>query len=111
MIRGMQNPVVSRTSVRKVPRGMAQAATPPSWKILRRTSTLKGSIHRPLYSTCVPLPSPSAVLLPSRFWGGPWANHLPASMDHTQGSASLHRLHFHPLFAGDQQDLMDCPWG
>ena len=39
------------TSTRKVLMGIARAATPPSWKIFSLTSTLKGTMPRPLYST------------------------------------------------------------
>lgn len=39
------------TSTRKVLMGIAKAATPPSWKIFSLTSTLKGTMPRPLYST------------------------------------------------------------
>ena len=66
-------------SVRKVPSGTAQAATPPSWKIFKRTSTLKGSIHLPLYSTCGPLAPATSCCLSAGCWGASSVYHFPAN--------------------------------
>ena len=50
-IRGSWTETEEITSTRKVLMGIAKAATPPSWKILSLTSTLNGTMPRPLYST------------------------------------------------------------